>query len=227
MVRWNKTQLLASVISITLLFLFLQLFCMNLLKSERFNDVESKNSREENVGRGINPKFAHWTLQFPSSTTLAKLMLLSKLKQSEEESSTGKSVLNVSEIRIPLDSRLQPRLFYALPFHNKKNNEAWFTNLTRVDVTRRAAPLQLNRQLNQLLKSVNSEFLSIETENRIIDSGVLRASPIYNESYDDRYFRSMRGIDKQLFQFYRPDSNGMFNCLYSNVTISRPTLYLS
>jgi hypothetical protein len=114
---------------------------------------------------------------------------------------------NVTELLIPLHGeQRQPSLVNMLPFYHKKNS----FNFTIVQVIRyknanKPSPNAINDR---------SQFLNIETENRQIDTDRLRAN-----SHDDSTYINIRGINKNDFELYKPDSSGLFKCLNSNVII--------
>ena len=227
MVRFSKLQLILSVLLVTALFLLLQLLFVSILKnsntSSNILDNFSKRNKEDDVtssnllpfNRLINPKFNR-ILQHASTTVAALkgLILLSKfLNDQRNQQTTQEFKPNRNEYFIPLDTNKQPQLIHILPFNNMKNI---LKNLNLVQVA----------ETNRKYEAVREDhFLNIESENRKIDADQLGLNNGNNKLRDNTYYLNIRGINKENFEFYKPDSNGLFKCLNSNVSIYNIYVY--
>ena len=241
MVRFNKSQLFVSVIFVTTLFLVLQLVFMNILKN--IGNKNDKNSLEfednrlvdkravtdnQNDQRRFNPRFNFKIDQMNNFITTTKhsdrnLYQTSELKhdqnpqvQIEKQATTRMLYRNVSktEYYIPLDVNRQPFLRDALPFFNNKNSY----NFSLISVIR------TEKIDNSGKEEKPSDFLAIEQENRQINSNRLSRNAKLGGRKVEDYYRSIRGINKEKYELYKPDSNGLFKCLNSNQKIPYTSL---
>ncbi len=221
--RCNKTQLMVSVFSVTALFLVLQLIFVTILKNSLSSVNLDNIAFSENIVndkiiidrpiRDINPRFGHRIAEInrenfnkmQTESTRKRLALISRLQNINNEFNQDTIYENVTELLIPLfGEQHQPSLFNMLPFYHKKNS----FNFSVVNVIR-------YKQARPALHSVadKNQFLNIETENRQIDADRLKAN-----IQDDSQYINIRGINKNDFELYKPDSRGLFKCLNSNVT---------
>jgi hypothetical protein len=217
MVRCNKSQLLAWVLSVTALFLLLQLLFINILKnssagggSNGSNSIEfaenklvkiNKNTDEtiQINPRDVNPRFRHRLNENNHQTSASSPHLMSKFLQfkSHHDADSQQNYHTVNELLIPLygDER-KPNLVNMLPFYHKKNS----FNFTLVQVSR--------------LDHERPSDSDAPLDNRQIESMRLK-SP--SDRKDDSYYKNLRGINKQDFELYKPGADGLFKCLNSNV----------
>ena len=114
---------------------------------------------------------------------------------------TRKQSQKVSQFKIPLDEDNQPELVNLLPFYNRLNH----FNFTLYFIDEPA----------EIAKTSKSQFVAIESENRLTDKTLLK-------KYDADLttdLKSFRGININKLYLYKPDANGYFKCLNSNVII--------
>jgi hypothetical protein len=152
-----------------------------------------------------NPKFGFWSRQKTNEKS-------SDIKNNKK---VFKKVMK-NEMVIPLDSHYQPYLFHMLPFYHRIN----YVNFSRVMVE----SLVLVDDFNNFPKLVNTTqvtFVNIEDENRIKNKAILKDSDLVQlpNSEDKQEFNHIRGVKLDKLHLYRPDSNGLFKCIDSNVNI--------
>ncbi len=149
--------------------------------------------------------------------------VLSRKKENIRDIQTSNGVKNAkkvfkkvmkNELVIPLDTNKQPYLFHMLPFYHRIN----YVNFSHAMVE----SLVLVDDFSSLAKLVNTTqvtFVNIEEENRIKNMAVLKDSDLVQLpiSENKEEINSIRGVKIDKLHLYKPDSNGFFKCIDSNV----------
>jgi hypothetical protein len=200
MLRLKKFHLFILIVIFTVIFFMIQLMFNFKISLNHFkNDKYMKN----------NPRFDVWSKKPKNSEKN-----IQKQNQINNFKKVFKKVMK-NELIIPLDSNKQPYLFHMLPFYHRINyanfSHAMVESLVQVD------------DFSKLINTTQVTFVNIEEENRIKNMAVLKDSdlvqlPISENKQDLNYIRGVK-IDE--LHLYRPDADGLFKCIDSNVILSR------
>lgn len=106
-----------------------------------------------------------------------------------------------SQIRIPLDENNEPELRHQLPFYNRLNHVYNFS-------------LYYIEESTEIDKE-KTQFVEIESENRLINRGLIKKYDV-DLAVD---LDSVKGINKNKLHLYKPEADGFFKCLNSNVNL--------
>lgn len=141
-------------------------------------------------------------------------ILMNKMQTTSSDSSSNKyRAKRKSQFKIPLDSNNQPELVNLLPFYHRFNH---FNNFSLYFIDDPAIMISTTA-----IKK--STFIGIESENRMIDLSLLKKDDI---DLDHINLDNIKGINKMNKLLYKPDSDGYFKCLNSNVNyFFLPKLY--
>lgn len=129
-------------------------------------------------------------------------LLLNKLSINNASRRITRNKQKISQVRIPLDENNQPSVENQLPFFNRLNHIYNFS-------------LYYIEEPNETPSRDETKFVGIESENRIIDRTLIKKYDV-DLAID---LQNVKGINKNKLFLYKPDSNGYFKCLNSNVNI--------
>ncbi len=134
-------------------------------------------------------------------------ILMNKIQTTSGGSSNEYRAKRISQFKIPLDSNNQPELVNLLPFYHRFNH---FNNFSLYFIDDPA----LISTTTAIKTQKKSTFIGIESENRMIDLSLLKKDDI---DLDHINLDNIKGINKMNKLLYKPDSDGYFKCLNSNV----------
>ena len=199
----RKYHILLAIIGFTVIFFLFQfLFIFD-------------HSLTNSPARRLNPRFDSYVDNDNNK-------LLSKIKNrivwpSTKQPTTPKKAFKPTnrakkaQIQIPLDEFYRPHLIYLLPFYHRNS----FFNFSIIYVNEQNEQIKPDESRSPIKQNSSTDFLNIESENRVVDVNLLRT---YDFEFSKAPDASLRGVNKDKMSLYLPNSNNEFQCLNSNVS---------
>lgn len=205
MVRLKNSHILIAVFALAALFTLFQILFMS-----SFQNVFTSRSLIDSKFVWIN-NVKELGLRITTTKTLGKLNAINSEKKNNNNwlkmnnfqthvTNKKQKKTKKSEIFIPLDPNGLPHLVNMLPFYHKYN----YFNFSSVYVY----DYELEKaEIEQLGQKEQNRFVNIEEEHRLVK----------NIENINQVTLEIKGIDIRKANFYKPDENGQFKCLNSNV----------